>query len=93
MVNIILVPEVELYRGGTERCTFGAAACIFHYAFSLFCVGNNQAQRKLNVHVTQIVLPIFYMDFQSKCGIFGVLFHYYADNSFENNISIGEKII
>ena len=24
--NIILVPEVELYRGGTERCTFGATA-------------------------------------------------------------------
>ena len=25
--NIILVPEVELYRGGTKRCTFGATAC------------------------------------------------------------------
>ena len=35
--NIILVPEVEFYRGGTERCTFGATARYRCFLNSVCC--------------------------------------------------------
>ena len=45
---------------------------LLHYALSFCCVGN-QAQRKLNEHATQIVLPILHLDFFNfyfgKCGV------------------------
>ena len=42
---------------------------MFHQAFNLFRVG------KWNVHVMQINLSIFSMNFIFKWGTFGVLFH------------------
>ena len=45
----------------------------------------------INVQVTQMILPIFYMNFQSKSGKFLVMFDGYENSFLKFDIFVGEK--